>query len=137
MCVTPSFGSITYFKAAISFFCLFLAWSLYKIKMRTSIVHTMKPANCSVSLEEVTRNWVWRTCEYLNGIWQTTCQICIYQNNLSLLSCLISWKAFSLTTFQSKTSLCRPQGNAKHSSQQIVIIQILCISKIAILGLKN
>ncbi|XP_049899008.1 adhesion G-protein coupled receptor G4 isoform X2 [Epinephelus moara] len=37
---------------------LYCAWSLYKIKMWTSIVHSTKPGNCSVSLEGVTRNWL-------------------------------------------------------------------------------
>ncbi|TDH07474.1 hypothetical protein EPR50_G00106460 [Perca flavescens] len=34
------------------------AWSLYKIKMWTFIGHSTKPGNCSVSLEEVTKNWL-------------------------------------------------------------------------------
>ncbi|XP_032384533.1 adhesion G-protein coupled receptor G4 [Etheostoma spectabile] len=34
------------------------AWFLYKINMWTFIVHSTKPGNCSVSLEEVTRNWM-------------------------------------------------------------------------------
>ncbi|XP_044061882.1 adhesion G-protein coupled receptor G4 isoform X2 [Siniperca chuatsi] len=37
---------------------LHCAWSLYKIKMWTFIVHSTKLGNCSVSLEEVTRNWL-------------------------------------------------------------------------------
>ncbi|XP_053179621.1 adhesion G-protein coupled receptor G4 [Scomber japonicus] len=42
-------------KPDISFHC---AWSLYKIKMLTSIVHSTKPGNCSMSLEKITRNWL-------------------------------------------------------------------------------
>ncbi|XP_037635374.1 adhesion G-protein coupled receptor G6 [Sebastes umbrosus] len=34
------------------------AWSLYKIKMWTFIVPATEPGKCSVSLEEVTRNWM-------------------------------------------------------------------------------
>ncbi|XP_067455735.1 adhesion G-protein coupled receptor G6 [Thunnus thynnus] len=37
---------------------LHCAWSLYKIKMWTSIVHSTKPGNCSMSLENITRNWL-------------------------------------------------------------------------------
>lgn len=44
----------------------FLAWSQYKIKMWTFVVHSTTPGNCAVSLEVVTRKWVWRmkwTCK--------------------------------------------------------------------------
>ncbi|CAK6964668.1 adhesion G-protein coupled receptor G4 [Scomber scombrus] len=37
---------------------LHCAWSIYKIKMWTSIVHSTKPGNCSMSLEKITRNWL-------------------------------------------------------------------------------
>ncbi|XP_035524672.1 adhesion G-protein coupled receptor G4 [Morone saxatilis] len=37
---------------------LHCAWPLYKIKMKTFIVHSIWPENCSLSLEEVTRNWL-------------------------------------------------------------------------------
>ncbi|KAL6117451.1 adgrg4 [Pungitius sinensis] len=34
------------------------AWSLYKVNMWTFKVNSTEPGNCSVSLEEVTRNWL-------------------------------------------------------------------------------
>lgn len=44
-----------------------------------------------------------------------------YENDLCLplLSSLISWRAFSLATFLSMTSLCHPQGNATFVSKTL------------------
>lgn len=52
------FEKVTLYFTDVTFVACFLAWSQYKIKMWTLIVHSTPPGNCSVSLEVVTRNWV-------------------------------------------------------------------------------
>ncbi|XP_068596782.1 adhesion G-protein coupled receptor G2 [Brachionichthys hirsutus] len=57
---------------------LHCAWSLYKIKMWTSMFHSSSSENCSLSLKDITRNW-------LEGI---------FPRNLSVLNIFVSSPSF-------------------------------------------